>query len=119
MEVVLRMTADEFLVLREDDVAFDDAGAHSGRGLIGLARMLGKLHRGAAVADGEVAAFERTVGAGEEGLPKGAVRHVVHEEKGSRAQLDAVAAAPVVVRSGLGALSGIRRGGRRGDKGGK
>jgi hypothetical protein len=53
VQIVLRVAADQFLVLREGHVAFDDAGAHRRGGHVGFPRVLGKLQRRAAVADGE------------------------------------------------------------------
>jgi hypothetical protein len=51
MQIVLCVAADEFQVLREGHVAFDDASAHASAGLISLDRVLGELQCGAAMPD--------------------------------------------------------------------
>ena len=58
-QIALGVAADEFAILGEGDVAFDDARALASGGRIGLARMFGKLKRGAAMADRPVIGFHR------------------------------------------------------------
>ena len=82
------MAADEFAILRERDVALDDACALARRGHVRLACVLGELKRGAAVADREVGRLERAGGALLERRLEFAVGHGVDEERRPGAELD-------------------------------
>jgi hypothetical protein len=64
MQVALRVTADQLLVLGERHVAFEDAGAHPGARPIGLFGVLGELQRRTAMAYGEGGALKRPLLAG-------------------------------------------------------
>ena len=99
VQIVLRVPADELLVLGEGHVALDDAGAHARGGVVRLLGVLGELQRGAAVADREVGAARLVVEACQESLLERAVVHLVDEELGSRAELDSrMRAAEVAAR---------------------
>ena len=80
------MAADQFAVLCKGHVAFDDAGAHAGGRDIRLFRMLGKLQRCAAVADGKVGLAKRP-GALAELLLQRPVLHLVDQIKRPRPDL--------------------------------
>ena len=86
VQVALRVAADQFAVLCKGHVAFDDAGAHAGGRDIRLFRMLGKLQRCAAVADGKVGLAKRP-GALAELLLQRPVLHLVDQIKRSRPDL--------------------------------
>jgi len=132
VQVVLRVAADQFLVLGEGYVAFDDAGAHARGGFVGFLRVLGELHRRAAVADREIARAERAVGALLQRALERAVLHVLDEEERARAELDGVCGADGSARivaitrmrssaqAGAAATISMRRsGGLPGSKGGE
>jgi hypothetical protein len=88
VQVVLRMAADERVVLGEGHVALDDAGAHPGRGDVRLGGVLGELQGGTAMADGEVARGESAATrALLQRLPERAFAQVVDEEERARPEL--------------------------------
>ena len=60
MQIVLCVPAHQLLVLREGDVALEDARPQSRACLVGLPRVLGELEGSATMADREVALLERT-----------------------------------------------------------
>src|SRR5215510_16014410 len=77
-------------MLREGDVAFDDARAHPRARLVGLLGVLGELQRGAAVSDGEVSAAEWAVLALLQFVLQRAFVHAVDEVERARPELDAL-----------------------------
>jgi hypothetical protein len=81
VQVALRMPADQLPVFRERHVAFDDAGAHPRRRLIGLPGVLGELQRRAAMADGKIG-LVKGPGALAQFLFQRPVLHPVDEVKG-------------------------------------
>ena len=89
VQIVLRVPADELFVLGEGDVTLEDARTHSGARLIGLARVLGELQRGATMADREIALLEGTGGALLQLTLEAAVFHLVDEEERTRTELHA------------------------------
>ena len=97
MQVALRVAAHQLAVLRECDVALDDARAHARRGLVGLLGVLGELERGAAMADGEIGAVERPLLALLQLVLEPPVVDAVDQVERPRAELDAGVALPVVV----------------------
>lgn len=58
VKLALAVAANPFTVAGETHVAFDDALTHARSGAVGCVRMLGRLQRGAAAADLEIAAVE-------------------------------------------------------------
>ena len=90
MQVVLRMAADQLLVLGESHVALDDARAHARRRRVGLGGVLGELHRRATVADRKLARCERaTLRAPLQLALERALAHVVYQEEWPRSELHA------------------------------
>ena len=81
MQIVLRMTADKFLVLRKGYVAFDNACAHSGGGAIAFLGMFRKLEGRAPMSDRELGSPHRLVGAAQQLFLQRAVGHPVDQKK--------------------------------------
>ena len=82
------MTANELLIARECDVTFDGSSAHARRGFVGLPRMLGKLQRGAAMADGEFGFLHRLMTALPQCFLEIARIHLLDKEVRSRSEID-------------------------------
>ena len=121
-EIVLRMAAHQLPILGEGHVALEDAGAHPRRRNVRFLGVLGKLHRGAAMADREIALLERALGAFLQGGLELALIHILDEEIRARADLHAVPAlAERLLRRGLTGRQDSRRDQQRrcNDQGGK
>ena len=108
MQVVLRVAADQFLVLGKGHVTFENASPHTGGGAVGFNGVFGELHRCAPMADRECSAFERTVGAGGQRVFERAFGHAINQVIGACANL---------YRTGRFGLNGARgRGKNSSDK---
>jgi len=93
VQVALRVAAHQLPVLREGDVALDDAGALARGRHVRLAGVLRELQPGSAVSDGEVAPEKRPLGAGRELALEPPLVHVVDQVERTRPQLDILDAA--------------------------
>ena len=82
------MTTDQFKILGEGHIAFQNARAHAGSGHVGFNSVLGKLHRRATVADGKQRRAAGLRGAGLELVLQGTVRHLVNQVVGTRSELN-------------------------------
>jgi hypothetical protein len=85
----LRVPADQLAILGERHIAFDHAGAHARGRFVGFFRVLGKLQRGAAMADGKIGLAKRPGAL----LQRGLQRPVLHaldevERAGTDLRLD-------------------------------
>ena len=96
------MPADQFAVPGEGDVAFDNAGALPGRRHVGFQRMLGELHAGAAMADGEVVLAKHPGAARLQLCLQGAILELIDQEAWPWAELGRDVDAAVVLALGQG-----------------
>ena len=87
VQVVLRVTADQFLVFGKGHVALDDARAHASRRLIGLFGVLREHHGRATVTDRETGFGKRPVAATLQLGFERAIAHVFYQKERPRPQL--------------------------------
>ncbi len=88
VQIVLRMTADQFQILGKGHIAFQDACAHARGGDIGFHRMLGKLHRRTTVPDREQRLAACLTFTGQQFLFQRSVFHAVNQVIGPWAEFD-------------------------------
>ena len=88
VQVVLCVPADELEVFGKGHVALENPRAHAGARLVRFLRVLGKLQRGAAMADRERARPHRHARTAQQPLLQRAVGHFVDQEERPRAELN-------------------------------
>ena len=79
MQIVLRVTADQFVIGGKGHVAFQNACTLTGGGNVGLYGMLGEHQRRAAVPDGEIGFGRGLAHAGRQLVLEVAIGKLVHQ----------------------------------------